>query len=65
MKSSEDLPREADMAGERVASTAPPISRDEVRAMMPSESIWKYRIRQIDFPAQLGRIALVLLVWWL
>ena len=65
MKSSDDLPREADMAGERVASTAPPISRDEVRAMMPSESIWKYRIRQIDFPAQLGRIALVLLVWWL
>ena len=62
MKSSDELPREADMGGGEVAAAASPISQEEIRAMLPSQSIWQYRIRKIDIPVQLGRIALVLAI---
>ena len=64
MKSSDELPREADMGGGEVAAAASPISQEEIRAMLPSQSIWQYRIRKIDIPVQLGRIALILAIWW-
>ena len=65
MKSSEERPREADMAEGRKAESAPTISQDEVRSMLPDESIWSYRLRQFDLRVQLGRLALVFGGWWL
>ncbi|MBP11856.1 MAG: hypothetical protein CL397_15750 [Acidiferrobacteraceae bacterium] len=65
MKSSEERPREADMAESRRSESAPAITRDEVRAMMPNESIWSYRLRKFDPRVQLGRLALILGFWWL
>ena len=65
MKSSEERPREADMAESRRSESAPAITRDEVRAMMPNESIWSYRLRKFDPRVQLGRLALILGSWWL
>ena len=37
----------------------------EVRAMLPAESTWKYWLRRIDVPVQLGRLAVLLSIWWL
>ena len=65
MKSSEERPREADMADRRSSARAPAISQDEVRAMMTEESIWSYRLRKFDPGVQLGRLALILGFWWL
>ena len=65
MKSSEERPREADMADSRSSETAPAITQDEVRAMMTEESIWSYRLRKFDPGVQLGRLALILGFWWL
>ena len=65
MKSSEERPREADMADSRSSERAPAISQDEVRAMMTEESIWSYRLRKFDPGVQLGRLALILGFWWL
>ena len=65
MKASEERPREADMAESRRSESAPAITRDEVRAMMPNESIWSYRLRKFDPRVQLGRLALILGSWWL
>ena len=65
MKSSEERPREADMAESRSSESAPAISQDEVRAMMTEESIWSYRLRKFDPGVQLGRLALILGFWWL
>ena len=65
MKSSEERPREADMADSRSSESAPAISQDEVRAMMTEESIWSYRLRKFDPGVQLGRLALILGFWWL
>lgn len=44
-------------------STIP--TSDEVRAMLPDEPRWKYILRKIDVPVQLGRLAILLLLWWL
>lgn len=64
MKSSEDIIREADMAELDDEPETP--SDIDVRAMMgPKESMWHYRMRKLDISVQLGRIALVLLIWWL
>ena len=38
---------------------------DEIRAMLPSEPSWKYWLRRIDLPVQLGRLAVLLGIWWL
>lgn len=38
---------------------------DEVRAMLPHEPTWRYWIRRIDIPVQLGRITVLVLIWWL
>ncbi len=65
MKSSEERPREADMAESRGSESAPAISQDEVRAMVPNESIWSYRLRKFDIRVQLGRLVLILGFWWL
>ena len=65
MKSSEERPREADMADGRSSESAPAITQDEVRAMMTEESIWSYRLRKFDPGVQLGRLALILGFWWL
>ena len=65
MKSSEERPREADMADSRNSESAPAITQDEVRAMMTEESIWSYRLRKFDPGVQLGRLALILGFWWL
>ena len=65
MKSSEERPREADMADSRSSERAPAISQDEVRAMMTEESSWSYRLRKFDPGVQLGRLALILGFWWL
>ena len=65
MKSSEERPREADMADSRSSESAPAITQDEVRAMMTEESIWSYRLRKFDPGVQLGRLALILGFWWL
>ena len=64
MKSSDNTPREADMTGNEVAGAATPISQEEIRAMLPSQSVWQYRRRKIDIPVQIGRIALILAIWW-
>ena len=65
MKSSEERPREADMADGQSSENAPAITQDEVRAMMTEESIWSYRLRKFDPGVQLGRLALILGFWWL
>ena len=65
MKSSEERPREADMADSRNSESAPAITQDEVRAMMTEESIWSYRLRKFDPGVQLGRLVLILGFWWL
>jgi NitT/TauT family transport system permease protein len=65
MKSSEERPREADMADGQSSESAPAITQDEVRAMMTEESIWSYRLRKFDPGVQLGRLALILGFWWL
>lgn len=64
MKSSDDVPGEADMADG--APDLPEIpTAAAVRAMLPQEPTWKYWLRRIDIPVQLGRIAFLLVVWWL
>lgn len=37
----------------------------EVRAMLPAEPSWKYWLRRIDVPVQLGRLTVLLGIWWL
>lgn len=63
MKSSDDTPREADMVDDDPLADIPTAA--EVRAMLPDEPVWKYWVRRIDIPVQLGRIAFLLLIWWL
>ena len=64
MKSSDDEVREADMADQD--QTRPDVpTQDEVRGMLPQVSPTEYWLRRIDIPVQLGRIALLLLMWWL
>jgi len=53
------------MAESRGSESAPAITQDEVRAMMPNESIWSYRLRKFDIRVQLGRLVLILGFWWL
>tara|TARA_B100000029_G_scaffold504606_1_gene583757 strand:- start:83 stop:1006 length:924 start_codon:yes stop_codon:yes gene_type:complete len=53
------------MAESRGSESAPAISQDEVRAMVPNESIWSYRLRKFDIRVQLGRLVLILGFWWL
>lgn len=66
MKSSDDITREADMAEtDRGAATNDIPTAEDVRAMLPEEPTWKYWVRKIDIPVQLGRIALLVLMWWL
>ena len=33
--------------------------------MIPNEPTWRYWLRRIDVPVQLGRLAVLLLIWWL
>lgn len=40
-------------------------SSDEVRGMLPAEPTWKYWLRRIDIPVQLGRLAVLFGIWWL
>ncbi|MGI9625044.1 MAG: ABC transporter permease [Acidimicrobiales bacterium] len=65
MARTEDVIREADMADVTETGEGIPTEID-VRAMMgPRESMWSYRMRKLDIGVQLGRIAIVLLIWWL
>ena len=66
MKSSDEVAREADMT-DTIQDTAKADipTTAEVRAMLPQVSATQYWIRRIDIPVQLGRIALLLLIWWL
>ncbi|KAG1648571.1 putative ABC transporter ATP-binding protein [Nymphon striatum] len=58
MKSSEE-PRPT-------ADGVPPVpTAEEVRAMLPNEPTWKYWVGRIDIPVQLGRLALLIGMWWL
>ena len=41
------------------------LSQKEVEALIPHESIWKYRLRRLDIPVQLLRIGILVLLWWL
>ncbi|WP_420640292.1 ABC transporter permease [Candidatus Poriferisocius sp.] len=62
MRSSEgDEPREADMADQ--ATLADALSQQEVEALIPRESIWKYRLRRLDLPIQLVRLAILAGIW--
>ena len=67
MKSSEDMPREADMVDAPADDDARPDvpTPDDVRALLPQVSPTQYWLRRIDIPVQLGRIALLVLMWWL
>ena len=42
-----------------------PPSDDEVRAMLPQEPTWRYWVRRIDIPVQLGRAFILFAIWWL
>ena len=64
MRSSDaEVPREADMADQ--AGLADALSQEEVEALIPHESTWKYWLRRIDIPVQLLRIGILFLIWWL
>ncbi|HAQ23030.1 MAG TPA: hypothetical protein DCR10_05725 [Acidimicrobiaceae bacterium] len=65
MKSSEGSPREADMATSQDTESTPVVSQDELRGMIPQESIWHYRIRKFDVRTQVGRLAVIFSLWWL
>lgn len=67
MKSSEDMPREADMVDAPADDGARPDvpTPEDVRALLPQVSTTQYWLRRIDIPVQLGRIALLVLMWWL
>ncbi len=41
------------------------LTPEEVEALIPRESIWKYRLRRLDVPVQLMRIGILFLIWWL
>ncbi|MEM7094464.1 MAG: ABC transporter permease [Actinomycetota bacterium] len=44
----------------------PPVpTPDEVRSMLPDEPQWKYWVRRIDIPVQLGRAFVLFAIWWL
>ena len=38
---------------------------EEVRAMLPSESRWRYNVRRLDVGVQVGRLVLLFGIWWL
>ena len=62
MRSSDvDEPREADMADQMRLADA--LSQEEVEALIPHESIWKYRVRRLDIPVQILRIAILFGIW--
>ena len=62
MRSSDvDEPREADMADH--VGLADALSQEEVDALIPHESIWRYRLRRLDIPVQLLRIAILFAIW--
>ena len=39
------------------------LSQEEVEALIPHESIWKYRVRRLDIPVQILRIAILFGIW--
>lgn len=45
------------------ARLADALSQEEVEALIPHESIWSYRLRQLDIPVQLLRIGILVGVW--
>ena len=47
------------------SSVSPIPTPDEVRAMLPSESRFRYNLRRLDLGVQIGRISLLLGIWWL
>ena len=59
-----DTAAKADEAAEQPQLAEVPTAA-EVRAMLPQEPMWKYWLRRIDVPVQLGRIAVLVLIWWL
>ncbi len=62
MRSSDvDEPREADMADQLRLADA--LSQQEVEALIPEESIWRYRLRRLDIPVQILRIAILFGIW--
>ena len=64
MRSSDvDEPREADMADQ--ARLADALSQEEVEALIPDEPMWKYRLRRLDIPVQIFRIAILVGIWLL
>ena len=58
-----DEPREADMADEIRLADA--LNQEEVEALIPHESIWRYRLRRLDIPVQLMRIGILVGIWML
>ena len=66
MRSSDvDEPREADMADHAggAGELADALSQKEVEALIPHEPMWKYRLRRLDIPVQLMRIAILFVIW--
>ncbi len=39
------------------------LSQEEVDALIPHESIWRYRLRRLDIPVQLMRIGILFAIW--
>ena len=39
------------------------LNQNEVEALIPQESIWRYRLRRLDLPVQLMRIAILFGIW--
>lgn len=63
---SEDLESQDMASQDAVATKVPPApTPDEVRAMLPDEPTWKYWVRRIDIPVQIGRLAILFGIWWL
>lgn len=67
MKSPDERDVDAEIADavEPAVALADVPTDEDVRAMMPQETKLQYWIRRIDIPVQLGRIAVLLLIWWL
>ncbi|WP_419919278.1 ABC transporter permease [Candidatus Poriferisocius sp.] len=39
------------------------LNQEEVEALIPQESIWRYRLRRLDIPIQLMRVAILFGIW--
>ncbi len=45
------------------ADTARALTQKQVNSMIPQESIWAYRLRQLDIPVQILRIVILFVIW--